>query len=155
MSLHQQTEHRSENTTKCTTAARTLSSFTYSSAACRLDTNKLPPAPKCTPIVVPATSTSIFNYSQKNARDIVPHEARSFPPHATKLMTNGVIMSLRMRCTAGHWLHSPPPHSTTHASGCALKALIAGDELLGRLEQLAQIAWPRSGRTRCTSQHEL
>jgi hypothetical protein len=109
-------------------------------AACSLDTNKLPPAPKCTPIVVPATSTS-FDSRQQKARGIAPHEARSFPPHATTLMTNSVIMSLRKRCTAVHWPHSPPPHPTgAQASGCGLRALIVGDELLGRLEQLAQTA---------------
>jgi len=49
--------------------------------------------PKCTLIVVPATSTSIFKSRQQNARSITPHEARSFPPLATALTINSVIMS--------------------------------------------------------------
>jgi hypothetical protein len=36
-----------------------------------------------------------------------------------------------------HW-HYTGTSLTAYASGCALRALIVGDELLGRLEQLAQ-----------------
>jgi hypothetical protein len=60
-----------------------------SAAEHSLDTNKLPSALKCTRIAAPVTTTSagIFDFRQRSTRSIASHEARSFPQHATALMT--------------------------------------------------------------------